>query len=298
MSLRIGAKLPHTGSSASGTAVRGAAEALEGAGFDSLWVSDHVVLPERVASRYPFAGDGVARWPTGVDYLEALLTLATAAAVTSRVTLGTAVLVLPQRQPVLLAKQAATLDALSGGRVVLGVGAGWLAEEFAALGASFEDRGRRMAQAMGVLRSCWSGRHDGLHVLPAPAGGPRGIPLLVGGHSSVALRRAGAVGDGWLAQQAAADLDAAALARDVASVRAAAREAGRDPDPLRVVLRVADSLGRLDQVAGELPGLVEAGVDEVVVDVDPAGDPVADLALLRRAALSAEGDQRESGPAQ
>ncbi|PWJ52756.1 probable F420-dependent oxidoreductase, Rv2161c family [Quadrisphaera granulorum] len=283
MSLRIGAKLPHTGSSANGAAVRSAAIALEEAGFDSLWVSDHVVLPERVASTYPFSSDGVARWSTDLDYLEALLTLTAAAAVTSRVALGTAVLVLPQRQPVLLAKQAATLDALSGGRLVLGVGAGWLAEEFAALGASFEDRGPRMAEVIGVLRSCWSGRHEGLLVLPRPVGGACGLPVLVGGHSPAALRRAGVIGDGWLAQQAAADLDPDAIAHDAARMRSAAQAAGRDASSLRVVLRVADSLGRLEQVAAHLSDLVAAGVDEVVVDVNPAGDPAGDYGLLRSA---------------
>ncbi|WHP16049.1 TIGR03619 family F420-dependent LLM class oxidoreductase [Cellulomonas sp. ES6] len=291
----VGAKLPHTGAAATGPAVRAAAVALEAAGFDSLWVSDHVVLPGRVASAYPFASDGVARWPTDVAYLEALVTLTTAAAVTERVRLGTAVLVLPQRQPVLLAKQAASLDALSGGRLVLGVGTGWLREEFAALGVPFDRRGRLATAAIELLRDCWTGRPagrpdgwapgahplpDDLLVLPAPV---RPVPLLVGGHSPAALRRAGTLGDGWLAQQAAPDLDAAALAREVAEVRRHAEQAGRDPAALHVVLRVADSAGRCADVAARVPELRAAGVAEVVVDTDPAGDPAADHALLRAA---------------
>lgn len=291
----VGAKLPHTGAAATGAAVRAAAVALEDAGFDSLWVSDHVVLPDAVASAYPFAADGVARWATDVAYLEALLTLTTAAAVTRRVRLGTAVLVLPQRQPVLLAKQAASLDALSDGRLELGVGTGWLREEFAALGVPFDRRGRLTSAAIGVLRDCWTGRPpgrpdgwapgehalpDGLLVLPAPA---RPIPLLVGGHSPAALRRAGTLGDGWLAQQSAPDLDPAALAREVGEVRRHAAEAGRDPARLRVVLRVADSAGRCADVAARAADLRAAGVDEVVVDTDPHGDPAADCAVLRAA---------------
>lgn len=291
----VGAKLPHTGAAATGEAVRAAAVALEDAGFDSLWVSDHVVLPGTVASAYPFAADGVARWPTDVAYLEALLTLTTAAAVTRRVRLGTAVLVLPQRQPVLLAKQAASLDALSGGRLELGVGTGWLREEFAALGVPFERRGRLASAAITLLRDCWSGRPagrpggwadgahplpDGLLVLPVPA---RPIPLLVGGHSPAALRRAGALGDGWLAQQPATDLDPGLLAREVAEVRRHAADAGRDPGALRVVLRVADSAGRCADVASRVPELRDAGVQEVVVDTDPHGDPAADHAVLRAA---------------
>ncbi|MEW1722044.1 TIGR03619 family F420-dependent LLM class oxidoreductase [Streptomyces sp. NPDC093109] len=284
--LAIGAKLPHTGTVTG--AVTAAATALERAGFDSLWVSDHVVLPERVASAYPFAADGVARWPTDIAYLEALITLTAAAAVTERVRLGTAVLVLPQRNPVLVAKQAASLDALSGGRLELGIGAGWLREEFAALGEPFERRGRRMDSAMVLLRDCWTGRPagrdgehplpDGLLVLPAPV---RPIPLLVGGHSPAALRRAGRLGDGWLAQQSADDLDPGALARDVARVRREAEEAGRLPDGPRIVLRVAESGGRAAEIAARLPELVAAGVNEVIVDSDPFGDPAADHRLLR-----------------
>ncbi|HEY0187914.1 MAG TPA: TIGR03619 family F420-dependent LLM class oxidoreductase [Cellulomonas sp.] len=291
--LAVGAKLPHTGPAATGARVRSAAVALERAGFDSLWVSDHVVLPDRVRSEYPFAADGVARWPTDVPYLEALLTLAVAAAVTTRVRLGTAVLVLPQRQPVLLAKQVASLDALAGaGRVVLGVGTGWLREEFAALGVPFERRGRLTSVAIEVLRDCWTGRPagrvegdlplpDGLVVLPAP---DPSVPVLVGGHSPAALRRAGTLGDGWLAQQSAADLDPDGIAREVALVHGHAAAVGRDPGALRVVLRVADSAGRCGALARRVPELVAAGVHEVVVDTDPAGDPAADLAVLRDAA--------------
>lgn len=290
--LAIGAKLPHTGPAATGAAVREAAVALEQAGFDSLWVSDHVVLPDRVRSAYPFAADGVARWPTDVPYLEALLVLTAAATVTSRVRLGTAVLVLPQRQPVLLAKQVASLDALAGGgRVVLGVGTGWLREEFAALGVPFEQRGRLTSAAIEVLRACWTGRPDardeerdlplpgGLVVLPAP---DPAVPVLVGGHSAAALRRAGTLGDGWLAQQPAAGLDPDGLAREVAVVREHATAAGRDPGALRVVVRVADSAGSCGVVARHVPALVAAGVDELIVDTDP-GACQADLALLRDA---------------
>jgi probable F420-dependent oxidoreductase len=293
MTLAVGAKLPHTGPAATGTAVRSAAVALEDAGFDSLWVSDHVVLPDRVRSAYPFAADGVARWPTDVAYLEALVTLTAAAAVTRRVRLGTAVLVLPQRQPVLLAKQVASLAALAGpGRVVLSVGTGWLREEFAALGVPFERRGRLTSAAIDVLRACWTGRPagrpegsehplpDGLLVLPAPE--PT-VPVLVGGHSPAALRRAGTQGDGWLAQQDAAELDPEGLGREIARVRAHADEAGRDPAALRVVLRVAGSAGRCAAVARAVPALRAAGVQEVVVDTDPTGDPGADLAVLRDA---------------
>jgi len=103
---------------------------LEDAGFDSVWVSDHVVFPHETASRYPFAADGKVTWPLDTPYLEPLVVLGAVSAATKRATIGTSVLIAPMRNPVLLAKQAASIDAMSGGRLVLGVGVGWLREEF------------------------------------------------------------------------------------------------------------------------------------------------------------------------
>ena len=124
--LRIGAKLPNSGPLPLTLGIPAMARRLEEAGFASLWVSDHIVLPGSIDSRYPFAEDGRATWPTDTPYLDALVALALAAAATERATLGTAVLVLPLRQPVVFAKQAASIDVASGGRLRLGVGAGWL----------------------------------------------------------------------------------------------------------------------------------------------------------------------------
>ncbi|MBX5440303.1 MAG: TIGR03619 family F420-dependent LLM class oxidoreductase [Solirubrobacteraceae bacterium] len=280
--MRLGARLPHTGDLPATVGIPAMARAIEAAGFDGLWVSDHIVMPERIESFYPFADDGVVRWPTAVDWYDALVSLALAAGVTERVTLGTAVLVLPLRHPVELAKQAASLDAAAGGRVVLGVGAGWLREEFEALGVPFPGRGGRLAEWMAIARACWSGRPPafrseryelpaGTLCLPVP---PRGtIPLLVGGHSPAALRRAGRIGDGWLGQQAAGELDADAAAAAIGAVREAAVDAGRDPEALRMVLRIVESEGRAHEVARHLPALARAGVQEVIVDLDwEAGD--------------------------
>ncbi len=290
--MRIGAKLPNSGPLPLEIGVPTMARTLEQAGFDSLWVSDHIVLPETIGSRYPFAADGKVTWATSTPYLDAMIVLALAAAATERVRLGTAVLVLPLRNPVELAKQAASIDVASRGRLELGVGAGWLAEEFAALNVPFAGRGTRMVEWMELLRSCWTGRPagfsserytlpDGILCLPEPA---HPIPLLVGGHSPVARRRAGTVGDGWLAQQSARELDAAELARAVAAIRTAAREAGREDAPPRVVLRIVDSLGRAELVAGQLEALERAGVGEVIVDVPVEEDAAArDVALLRGA---------------
>lgn len=279
--MRIGAKLPNSGPLPVRLGVPAMARTLEAAGFDSLWVSDHVVLPATIESRYPFAADGRATWATDTPYLDALVALALAAAVTERVRLGTAVLVLPQRNPVALAKQVASIDVASGGRVELGVGAGWLAEEFAALGAPFAGRGARMEEWMAILRECWTGRTRGrtsehyelpgdVLSLPTPA---HEIPLLVGGHSRRALRRARELGDGWLAQQSASELDPAALA-------SAAAQLGPDP---RIVLRIVESAGRADTVAEHLPVLAAAGVSEVIVDVPVDGEGAAGAEAVLRA---------------
>jgi alkanesulfonate monooxygenase SsuD/methylene tetrahydromethanopterin reductase-like flavin-dependent oxidoreductase (luciferase family) len=145
------------------------------------------------------------------------------------------------------------------------------------------------------MRACWTGRPPGLAgghyrlppgllVLPAP---PEPVPVHVGGHSPRALRRAGTIGDGWLAQQSALDLDTELLATEAGAVREAAAAAGRDPGALRIVARIVDSAGRADVVASRLADLAKAGVDEVIVDVDPVdGDAVADHAVLRDAAVS------------
>jgi probable F420-dependent oxidoreductase len=256
--MRIGAKLPNSGPLAMEHGIPAMARTLEEAGFDSLWVSDHIVLPATIDSRYPFAADGKATWSTETPYFDAVVALALAAAVTERVRLGTAVLVLPQRNPVALAKQAASIDVASDGRLELGVGAGWLAEEFAALNVPFAKRGARMDEWIAILRECWTGRTsarssefyelpEGTLCLPAPGE----IPLLIGGHSPAALRRAHR-NDGWLAQQDADKLDPTALEFDG-----------------RVVLRIVGSLGREAHVAKRLAEF--EGVDEVIVDVPVDG---------------------------
>ncbi len=133
--MRIGAKLPNNGPLPLERGIPALARALEHAGVDSIWVSDHVVLPRTMDSPYPFAADGRATWPSDMPYVEPLIALALAAAATERVRLGTAVLVLPMRNPVMFAKQCASIDVASGGRLELGLGAGWLEREFEALDA-------------------------------------------------------------------------------------------------------------------------------------------------------------------
>ena len=295
MTVRVGAKLPNSGPLPDAIGIGGMARALEDARFESLWVSDHIVMPASIGSRYPFAADGRATWPSDTPYIDALIALALAAEATERVRLGTAVLVLPLRNPVVFAKQAASIDVASGGRLEVGVGAGWLREEFDALNAPFERRGARLEEWMQIARACWTGRPAArrsewyelpgdIVCLPTPA---HEIPFLVGGHSRAALERAGGVGDGWLAQQSLPELAPERLREAAVTMQAAAAAAGRDPGRLRLVLRIVESAGRADDVARALPELAAAGVDEIIVDVPwHDGGPAAAAAALRDAAAA------------
>jgi len=287
--MRIGGVVPNAGSLSLDLGIPAMAAALDGAGFDSLWVSDHVVLPTVMASPYPFAEDGKATWPSETPYIDALVALALIAASSSRATLGTAVLVLPLRHPVVFAKQAASIDLASGGRLRLGVGGGWLREEFEALNVPFDDRGGRLLEWMAIARDCWTGAPaarrserytmpEGVLCLPTPT---RPIPFLIGGHSRTSLRRAGRLADGWLPQQSLLALDPDELASARRTMAEAASEAGRDPSELHVVLRVVDSRGRAEEMASALSALEAADVDEIIVDVDWSEDPAGQLAVLR-----------------
>jgi len=220
-------------------AVARLARAIEDIGYDHLDVFDHVVMG------HPMPGRPPGPYTASMPILEALMTLSFAAAVTSRVTLGTEVLVLPQRQPVLVAKQVSTLDTLSGGRVRLGIGVGWQESEYDALGVPFRERGRRMDEAIDLLRACWadgsvdaSGRHYPVVAMamePKPPQGRR-LPLWIGGNSDAAYERVARVGDGWLGSR----ITNAASARDaIGRIHGYAEKAGRDPATIGLQSMVA-----------------------------------------------------------
>ncbi|MEZ5558978.1 MAG: TIGR03619 family F420-dependent LLM class oxidoreductase [Pseudomonadales bacterium] len=213
-------------------AVARLATAIEAIGYDQLDMFDHVVMGFATETRR------APPYPPQMPILEALTTLAFAAAVTRRIGLGTEVLVLPQRDPVLVAKQVSTLDTLSNGRMRLGVGVGWQPAEYQALSQDFHTRGRRMDEAIDLLRTCWEEdrvdfrgefyRADAIAMEPKPpqAGA---LPLWIGGGSPRALRRVGELGNGWLAP-AIEDADEARRALD--SIRRHAEAADRDPDAI------------------------------------------------------------------
>src|SRR5687768_2692987 len=190
---------------------------------------DHVVMGYETDTRR------APMYPSQMPILEALVTLGFVAAVTERVTLSTEVLVLPQRQAVLVAKQVSTLDTLSGGRIRLGVGVGWQEVEYQSLGEEFSRRGKVMDEAIGLLRACWRDERivergerfdaDEIAMEPKPPQGG-GLPLWIGGTGPAALRRVGTVGDGWMGPVVGDD-DRARAAID--TIRRHAESAGRDP---------------------------------------------------------------------
>jgi probable F420-dependent oxidoreductase len=293
--IRLGAKVPNTGPVFRLGAPRMAAM-LESAGFDSIWTSDHVVFPHEVRSRYPFAADGRVTWPLDADYLEPVVALSAMTSTTSKADLGTSVLILPMRNPILFAKQAACIDAISSGRLVLGVGVGWLREEFEALGADFGARGAVLDEWLAIARRCWTGtiepfegRHyrlaQAVHCRPVPA---HRVPVLIGGMSRQALERAGRIADGWLAQFSLDDLSESAIADGLEVLREAGARAGRPPaelDDFRIVVRVTGADRRLDALAERLGSLAGAGATELVVDVDWDSDqgPARGFDTLRSA---------------
>lgn len=242
----------------------------ESLGFTSVWVTDHIAIPEQSASAYPYREDGKPPWPPNIPYLDAFTALTWVGAVTRTVQLGTSVLVLPLRHPLIVAKAASTLDHLSGGRVLLGVGAGWLEEEFDLLGQSFHNRGPRMREAIRVLRACWADdpvRFEGAHYQLAPFGmdpkprqGPR-VPLLGGGESDAALRRAAELCDGWHPLNLSPEQFAERLRR----LRGFADRVGRTASDLLLTARPGLGIALTPDLASRYEAL---GIQVLVADVN------------------------------
>jgi probable F420-dependent oxidoreductase len=258
-----------------GPAVRpeGAAEVArmaEEVGFESLWTVEHTVVPTGYESQYPYSPDG--RMPGGerAEIPDPLIWLAYVAAATRTIRLATGILILPQRNPVTLAKELATLDVLSDGRVELGIGVGWLEEEFDALGVPFADRGPRTDDFVAALRVLWSEGDDTYHgrfcdftnanSYPKPVQ-RGGIPVVVGGHTQAAARRAGRLGDGFFPGVFQADQ----LPPLLETVRANARDAGRDPDKIEITAGAFDydSAARLADL-----GVSRAAVPPLAFDLE------------------------------
>jgi len=207
--MKIGIHLGNNGPAASAASIARLATGAEALGLDSAWVSDHVTIPTAITSTYPYGPPGSFSPEQTQNFWEAFGVLAYVAGLTTRLELGTSVIVLPQRPPLLVAKQWATLDALSGGRCILGIGAGWMREEFEALGFGdqFDRRGVATDEAIGILRAAFTAagplEHHGqaydfapVLMQPKPAR-PGGLPIWIGGHGRRSIRRAAELGDGW-----------------------------------------------------------------------------------------------------
>lgn len=253
----IGVNVPNFGPGTSPAVLRDWARTVEGLGFDLLMVSDHVAITPDVAEQYP------------APFYEPFTTLSWLAGVTERISLGTTVLIAPYRHPLLVARMAANLHQLSGGRFVLGVGAGWAREEFAALGVDFRRRGRLTDELLVAVRRAWRDESDY---------GPGHLPIWVGGHSDGAMRRAVRHGDAWHALR----LTHSAWRDAVARLAVIAEEEGKPLPALapRILLRITArplterrmGEGDVEQVVGDLVRLRDQSVHAVVLDPF-VGDP-------------------------
>jgi probable F420-dependent oxidoreductase len=240
--MEIGVHLPHVGPPADRETIREFAQRMEQLGYDSLWVSDHVVVPHSYESRYPYNPSGKMGAAPDMPFLEPLSVLLFVAAVTERARLGTTVLVVPMRNPVLHAKVLATLDVLSGGRLILGAGVGWLEEEFEALDAPFEHRGPRTDEYLAVMKTLWTedaptfeGRYYRLREVgfaPKPLQKPH-PPIWIGGNTDPGLRRTARLGDAWHAAGSSPEEVEAAIPK----LQEYARAAGRDPAAIEITVR-------------------------------------------------------------
>jgi probable F420-dependent oxidoreductase len=276
--MQFGLSLPHFRQVASPEAIRQVAQRAEHLGYDGIWVSDHIVIPDSAVDRF------------GSLFYEPLTVLGFAAACTSRVRLGTTVIILPYRNPLVTAKVLATLDVLSGGRVTAGMGVGWTEDEFRALGVPFQERGAVSDEYIAAFKALWTQdkpafhgqyvRFDNIAFEPKPVQKPH-IPIWIGGNSKRAIRRAVALGDGWHPTRPLVEDVKAGVAylRDVCAHR------GRDPKTLMIAVRqplkfydgAAASvrrrplLGSTQKIIDDIGQFHEAGVHYCMLDTFYSG---------------------------
>ncbi len=249
-----------------GPAALDVCRAAESAGFESLWGGEHVILPTTIDSKYPYTADGKIPAEPDTPIPDPLIWLAFAAAAAPTLRLGTCILIVPQRNPLVLAKELATLDRLSGGRVELGLGVGWMKEEFDALGIPWARRGARNDEYIAAMRALWAGPHASFHgefvdfepvtCSPRPVNGT--IPVVVGGDSEAAIQRVVRIADGYFPGEG----DAERLGALIRRVRAAAERAGRDPASIEINAMFGQQMA--DPVAGA-EQLAELGVNRAML---------------------------------
>lgn len=295
--MEFGFSLPSRGPSASMENLRTLAQHAEAAGVDSVWVSDHIIVPEQIESFYPYHPEG--QFPTAPeqDYLEPLTALTFLAGCTERVQLGTSVLILPYRNALLTAKIVSTLDKLSNGRVLLGIGVGWMEEEFVALGLdTYRKRGAVSDEYIRAFRELWTSdapHFEGEYVRFAHIGfAPKPVrqpPIWVGGHTNAAIRRAARLGDGWhpIGLRPPANLIPAEMAKAVAQLHEEADKVGRNPQDITISFRGPIEFsdvggtnrkplsGSVAAIQDDIAQYAACGVSHMVLDV--MAPDVADL---------------------
>jgi probable F420-dependent oxidoreductase len=277
------------------------ARLLDRAGIDRVLVSDHVVFGENLEAygRPEVGGAEGGVQPTGPDghWLEPMTTLSVLAGMTTRIRLGTSILIAALRRPVVLAKSAATLDVLSGGRLDLGVGVGWQREEYEAAGLDFGRRGRTLDQTLELCQALWRDsrvsfdspelRFEGIHQMPKPVQ-PGGVPLWISGRvNDAVVRRLARFGSGWIPWGD----DATDLATSLPRLRERLADAGRDPDGLQVAGQLPERRDRdgqldIDATMAGVPALVEAGVTDFRASLRIPSDPSAAEDHVRRAVIA------------
>ena len=259
----------------------GLSQFIESLGFESVWTFEHVMVPVEYESKYPYSKDGKMGGDSTNPFLDPLIALTAVAAHTKTLRLGTGVNILSQANPLLLAKQAASLDVLSGGRFMLGAGIGWLKEEFEAMGVPFERRGARYDDYVAAMRKVWSGEvvehqsdflnWSGFHSYPTPVQNG-GVPIIIGGSKGKAFERIAKLGDGWFAPTN----NAAELTPMLEPLKQACDKAGRDYDSVEITSMWNDQGGM-----EAIEAFAEIGVSRVIVPLFALGkDPLAGISKL------------------
>ena len=262
--MKVGIAFANIGPFGTAKGAVGLATAAEEAGIESLWTVEHVIYPDDYGSSYPYDDSGRMMMAPDTDLTDPLTWLTWVGAHTSTIRLATGILILPERNPLVLAKQLATMDQLTGGRVDLGIGVGWLREEFDALGIPWKRRGARTDEYVEVMRTLWSGNSvafdgeftsfAGVSSNPKPVSG--NVPIVVGGHTEAAARRAGRLGDGFWPGRGD-------LGHLMGVMRQEAEAHGRDPDDIEVTW--AGDLATGEDPVQAAEGLRALGVGRVVV---------------------------------
>src|ERR1700746_2150119 len=283
--MKIGLFAVGTPLMAGGALLRAVAQHAERLGISTLWVPEHVVLLDKYASKYPYSDDGQLPAPTNAPIFDPFISLATMAAVTSKIRLATGICLVPEHNPLVLAKIVATLDFLSGGRVLLGVGIGWLEEEFQAIGVPWERRAQRTREYIESMRKLWGDevssyqgnfvKFEGVRSNPKPLKGAK-LPVFFGGESGPALRRVAEYGDGWCGFNLTPDEAAAKIKR----IEDLLKANGRKRSDVELAVSPYTNPVKTD----DLKRYRDAGVDEIALLAGRPGTEVEMVARLEQLA--------------